>query len=79
MDPWCNCGKQEYQVFHSIIISNLQHQHDYCNCWSIAKRGNSEVALNILHFTHHLAVNMWSWNLFQIPILSKFIPNLAKT
>ena len=60
-------------------ISLHKYQHSQCDCWSITKRGNSELVLNILHSTYHLAVNMWSWSLFQIPILSKFISNLSKT
>ena len=35
MNPQCNCEKQEYQVFHSI--SDLQHKHDQCECWSVTK------------------------------------------
>ena len=35
MNPQCNCKKQEYQVFHSI--SDLQHKHDQCECWSVIK------------------------------------------
>ena len=32
---WCNCKKQKYQVFHPI--SDLQHKHNQCECWSIMK------------------------------------------
>ena len=45
MDPQCNCEKQEYQDFHSYNNSDLQHQHDQCKCWSIAKRDDSQVGM----------------------------------
>ena len=57
MDLWCNCEKQEYQEFFiPKDNSDLQNQHDQCECWSIAKRDIFELVLNI--FTHHLAVNI---------------------
>ena len=48
MNPWCNCEKQEYQEYHSI--SDLQHKHDQCACWSITKSGKVFLGpiLNIL-------------------------------
>ena len=64
MNPQCDCEKQEYQVFHAI--SNLQHKHDQCKCWSITKETFFKPILNIRHFTYHLAVYMWSCNLFLI-------------
>ena len=45
MDPWCNCEKQEYQDFHSKNNSDMWHQHDQCECQSIAKRDDSQVGI----------------------------------
>ena len=53
MDPWCNCEKQEYQDFPFHNSSDLQHQHNQCECQSITKRDIFKLVLNILN--HHLA------------------------
>ena len=45
--------------------SDLQYQHDQCECWSITKRGIFKLVLNIL--THRLAVNI------HIEAYSKFL------
>ena len=46
MYPQCNCEKQEYQVFHSITVSDLQHKHDHYAGVS-QKRGIFKQILNI--------------------------------
>ena len=48
MDPQCNCEQQEYQDFYSLTLSDLQHQHDQCKGWSIARRDIFKLILNIL-------------------------------
>ena len=66
----CNCEKQEYQVFHSITISELQHQHVQCECWSITKERHFQA--NVKHLTLHL----WFGG---IHVKLKIIPNFCKS
>ena len=48
MDPWCNCEKQEYQDISFPNNSDLWHQHNQCECWSITKRDIFKLVINIL-------------------------------
>ena len=50
--------------------SDLQHQHDQCECWSVTKRDIFKLELNIL--TQHLAVNIHMEDMF-IPNHKNFI------
>ena len=74
-NPWCNCEKQEYHVFHSITITELQHQHNQCKFWSITKERHFKLMLNIQPFTYCLAVYMWSWSSFQFFTNLQIYPN----
>ena len=74
MIPQCNCEKQEDQVFHSITISDLQHQHAQCECWSITKERHFQA--NIKYVTLYLPFGCIHMRLKLIPKLLK-IPNLS--
>ena len=74
MNLWCNCKKQEYQVFHSITRSDLQHQHNQCECWSITKERHFQA--NIKHLTLYLPFGCVHVKLSLIPKLLE-IPNLS--
>ena len=65
MNPWYNCKKQEYQVFHPV--SDLQYKHDQCKCWSITK-GETFFQASIKHLTFHLPFGC-------IHVKLKLIPN----
>ena len=74
MDPQCDYKKQEYQVFHSITISDLQHQHNQCKYWSITKERHFQA--NIKHLTLYLPFGCIHVKLKLISKLLK-IPNLS--
>ena len=67
-NPQCNCEKQEYQVFHSIMISELQHQHNQCKCWSITKQRHFQA--NVKHLTLYLLVWLYTC---EVKAHSKFL------
>ena len=45
--------------FHSLTKSDVQHQHNQCECQSITKRDTFELLLNILA---HYLVECVPWN-----------------
>ena len=51
--------------FSLLHNSDSQHQHNQCQCWSIATRDIFELILNI--HTHHLAETI-PWNSYKFLI-----------
>ena len=54
MDPQCNCKKQEYQEFHSIMTMINSTSMISASVGVSLKKAFSELVLK--HFTHHLTV-----------------------